>query len=166
MRRAGGPKTVGSNPAAPTNKLLKIFNDNIMEIEQIRSRIAELEKNQQETKAAKDAIKQQLENDAEYVSAREEAKKANLKKKQIKDMIMALPENQKYAEEIKNNNQDLSVLKDILSAELLDYYQKSKKEEFTDDSGRVRKFKVQASLISGRENGDQIQENWKFSWPG
>ena len=115
-----------------------------MEIEQLRARIAELEKNQTETKTAKNAIKQQLDNDAEYVVAREEAKKANIKKKQIKDMIMALPENQKYAEEIRNNNQDLSVLKDILSAELLDYYQHSKKEEFLDDAGRIRKFKIQA----------------------
>ena len=123
-----------------------------MEIDQIRARIAELEKNQAETKTAKAAIKQQLDNDAEYIQASEEAKKANLKKKQVKDMIMALPENQKYAEEIRNNNQDLSVLRDILSAELLDYYQKSQKEEFLDDDGKIRKFKIQAKLASDKQN--------------
>ena len=36
-----------------------------MDIEQLRSSIAELEKNQTEIKVAKDAIKQQLENDLE-----------------------------------------------------------------------------------------------------
>lgn len=118
-----------------------------MDIEQLRSRIAELEKNQTEIKVAKDAIKQQLENDLEYVGARDEAKKANQKKKQIKEGILSLPENQKFVQEIKNNSQDLSVLKDILSAELMDFYQKSKKEEFVDDQGRVRKFKIQAVLL-------------------
>lgn len=124
-----------------------------MDIEQLRSRIAELEKNQTEIKTAKDTIKQQLENDLEYIQARDEAKKANQKKKQIKEGILSLPENQKFVMEIKNNTQDLSVLKDILSAELMDFYQKSKKEEFVDDQGRVRKFKIQAVLISeNRQN--------------
>jgi hypothetical protein len=126
-----------------------------MDIEQLRSRIAELEKNQTEIKVAKDAIKQQLENDLEYVQARDEAKKAGLKKKQIREGILQLPENQKFVEEIKNNTQDLSVLKDILSAELMDFYQKSNKEEFTDDKGRVRKFKIQAVLLSDKRQNEQ-----------
>lgn len=126
-----------------------------MEIEQIRSRIAELEKNQASTKAAKEAIKQQLENDLEYVQASEEAKKANDKKKQLKEMVMNLPENQKYAEEIRNNKQDLSVLIDILSAELFDYYKKSQKEEFLDAEGRIRKFKIAAHLLKGNADNDK-----------
>ena len=126
-----------------------------MEVDQIRNRIAELEKNQKEIKAAKDAIKQQLENDLEYVQAREEAKTANIKKKQVKDTILNLPENQKYVEEIKNNTQDLSVLKDILSAELLDFYQKSNKEEFLDSEGKIRKFKIGATLVKGAERYDE-----------
>jgi len=126
-----------------------------MDIEQLRSRIAELEKNQTEIKVAKDAIKQQLENDLEYVQARDEAKKATQKKKQIREGILQLPENQKFVQEIKNNTQDLSVLKDILSAELMDFYQKSNKEEFTDDQGRVRKFKIQAVLLSNNRQNEQ-----------
>jgi len=125
-----------------------------MEISQIQTRIAELEKNQAEIKAAKEAIKQQLENDLEYVQAREEAKLVNTKKKHIKDMILNLPENQKYVEEIKNNTQDLSVLKDILSAELLDFYQKSNKEEFPDAEGKIRKFKIGATLIKNNPTDD------------
>ena len=123
-----------------------------MENEQIRARLSEIEKLKKEVKVAKDVVKQQLENDLEFVQARDEAKKANQKKKQVKDMIMNLPENQKLAEEIKNNTQDLSVLNDILSAELFDFYQKSQKEEFVDEDGKVRKFKIQAVLISDKSN--------------
>ncbi|MCX6810669.1 MAG: hypothetical protein NTY30_02965 [Candidatus Berkelbacteria bacterium] len=119
-----------------------------METEQIQKRIAEITKEEQEVKTAKKAIKDQLENDLEYVQARDEAKKANLKKKAIKDQIMQLPENQKLAETIKNNTQDLAVLKDILSAELFDYFQKSKKEEIVDADGQIRKFKIEAKLVA------------------
>lgn len=119
-----------------------------MENEQIQKRLSEITREEQEVKIAKKAIKDQLENDLEYVQAREETKKANLKKKSIKDGIMTLPENQKYAETIKNTGQDLTVLKEILSAELFDYFQKSQKEEIIDADGQVRKFKILAKLVS------------------
>lgn len=123
-----------------------------METEQIQKRLAEISKEEQEVKTAKKAIKEQLENDLEYVQARDEAKKANLKKKAIKDQIMSLPENQKFAETIKNTQQDLIILKDILSAELFDYFQKSKKEEIVDANGQVRKFKIEAKLVAEKGN--------------
>lgn len=123
-----------------------------METEQIQKRLSEISKEENEVKTAKRAIKDQLENDLEYVQAREEAKKANLKKKAIKDGIMAMPENQKYAETIKNTQQDLNVLKDILSAELFDYFQKSQKEEIVDADGQIRKFKILAKLVSNKSS--------------
>jgi len=123
-----------------------------METEQIQKRLSEITKEENEVKTAKRAIKDQLENDLEYVQAREEAKKANLKKKSIKDGIMAMPENQKYAETIKNTQQDLNVLKDILSAELFDYFQKSQKEEIVDAEGQIRKFKILAKLVSDKSS--------------
>ncbi len=130
-----------------------------MENSQIQARIAELEKNQAEIKAAKDAIKQQLENDLEYVQAQDEAKTANLKKKAIKDQLLSMPENQTLTETIKNNQLDLSVLKDILSAELLDFYQKSNKEEFLDAEGKIRKFKIGATLL---KNGDRNENQGDY----
>ncbi|PIU24126.1 hypothetical protein COT12_02715 [Candidatus Berkelbacteria bacterium CG08_land_8_20_14_0_20_39_8] len=119
-----------------------------METKQIQKRLAEISREEQELKTAKKNIKEQLENDLEYVEARNEAKKAAQKKKTIKDQIMSLPENQKMTETIKNTQEDLSVLKDILSAELFDYFQKSKKEEIVDAEGNIRKFKFEAKLIS------------------
>jgi len=133
-----------------------------METEQIQARISELEKNQTELKTAKDAIKDALESDLEYVKACEEAKKANQKKKQLKESILNNKENQKFAEEIRTNTQDQNVLIEILSAELLDFYQKSNKEEVVDSNGEVRKFKVVAKLLPKNSNENNRNSHGKF----
>jgi hypothetical protein len=140
-----------------------IIKYSIMDIEQIRKRIAELEKEEAEIKVAKDAIKEQLENDLEFVQAREEAKTVNLKKKQVRDLILNSPENQKYSAQIKSTTEDLKVLREILSAELMDFYQKSNKEEFVDEAGKVRKFKVMAKLLPKNGQHEDRDSYGKYS---
>ena len=54
-----------------------------METKQIQKRLAEISREEQELKTAKKNIKEQLENDLEYVEARNEAKKAAQKKRKL-----------------------------------------------------------------------------------
>lgn len=117
-----------------------------MSLESIQKRIAEIEKYEEENRIAKETLTTQLDESSAYGEAVNEAKIATKKKKQIKDEIYAQASNQDLLDNIADNNEEISTLKEILSTELLDYQQKQKVSEITDASGQLRKFKVSVKL--------------------
>ncbi len=118
-----------------------------MDLTTIQKRIDQLEKLQEEVKISKEMLKGELENDLAYLEAAEETKAAGQKKKQIKDEILGKGPNQEVLANIKNNMEEMSTLKEILSAELMQFYQESQTDEIAN-----RKFVVSAKLLPKKSN--------------
>ena len=113
-----------------------------MDIEMILKRIGQLEKLQEEVKINKDMLKGELENDLKYLEVVEEVKAAVQKRKQIKDEILGTGPNQEVVANIKNENEEISTLKEILTAELVAHFQENQTDEIAG-----RKFKLNARLL-------------------
>ena len=113
-----------------------------MDIETIRKRIEQVEKLQEEIKISKEMLKGELENEMNYLEAAEAVKAAVQKRKVIKDEILGTGPNQEVASTIKENADELKTLREILSAELQEYHEKSHTDEVVG-----RKFVVLAKLL-------------------
>lgn len=119
-----------------------------METSQIQKRLALMEKYAKEIKDAKEMLKEELESNPEYIEVVKEANEVNAKKKRIKEEILGRGANAKLSEEIKNNNEEIGTLKEILSAELMQLWEENDKtDEIADHNGETRKFQVLAKLL-------------------
>lgn len=136
-----------------------------MENGQIQKRIALIEKATKEIRDAKEMLKDELENDPQYIEAVKEANEANSKKKRIKEEILGRGPNMKLNEEIKDNNEEVSALKEILSAELMEVWGKEQVDEITDHNGEIRKFQVIAKLLP-KKGSYQNRDNLGKYAPG
>lgn len=121
-----------------------------MDTATIQKRIELLEKHEEELRTARDMIQGELENSAEYQEAVEEAKELLTKRKRIKEEILSSGPNQKLVSEVKENTEEIKTLREILSAELMQYYQKENVDEVIDSHGNPRKFKVVVKLAPKR----------------
>ncbi|OQA53320.1 MAG: hypothetical protein BWY43_00091 [candidate division WS2 bacterium ADurb.Bin280] len=119
-----------------------------MELSTIQNRIKMIEDLESENKVSKDLLKSELENSEQYQKAAQEAKEAQTKKRREKELVMSKSECEKIVMDIKANNEEISTLKEILSVELSDYYQKNKTDEIIGHDGKQRKFKIIARLTS------------------
>jgi CRISPR/Cas system-associated endonuclease Cas1 len=118
-----------------------------MDLETIQKRIELIEKHEQEMRNAKELLDGELENSPEYLEAVEEAKVIIEKKKRIKEEILAKGPNQKLAEGIKENSEEVSTLREILSTELSQLFKSSETDEVRGSGGELRKFKVTGKLL-------------------
>jgi chaperonin GroEL (HSP60 family) len=118
-----------------------------MEVATIQKRIDELEKLEEEVRVAREMLKGELENEEDYNEAADVVKEATAKRKTIKDQILARGPNQKILTEIKENQEEITTLKEILSAELMEFYNQNQTDEFAD-----RKFKVLVRLLPKKGN--------------
>ncbi len=116
------------------------------EISTIQKRIEQLDKLQAQIKINRDMLKGELENELPYLECVEEVKAVTQKRKQIKDEILGRGPNQEILKSIKDDQEEISTLKEILSAELMEFWEKSQTEQIAD-----RKFKVSASLLPRKE---------------
>ena len=130
-----------------------------MDITTIQKRISLIEKGKKEISDAKEMLKGELENDPANVEAAQEAETANAKKKRIKEEILGRGSNQKLASEVKANTEEVSLLKEILSAELMEVYKEEGKDEIADADGDNRKFKIIASILP---KGAKLQDRDGF----
>jgi hypothetical protein len=121
-----------------------------MDFSSIQKKIDQIEKLEEENKISKEMLKAELENDESYVQVSNTVKEANKKKKSVKETILLQEDNKKIVEDIKENTEEISTLKEILSTELIDLYQKQKVEEIPDPTGFPRKFKVLVRLLPKR----------------
>jgi hypothetical protein len=126
-----------------------------MDLEMIRTRMAQIEDLEAEVKKAKELLKSELENDEPYRDAVQKAKEATAQRKQLKEMVFASNNNQSMLEDIKADTEEINTLKEILSAELFEYYGQKKTDEIQDKNGQMRKFKVTVKLLPARDSYDK-----------
>ncbi len=122
-----------------------------MDISSIQKRIKMIEDLEGENRTLKDMIDSQLEADGVYQEAAKEAKQKGLEKKSARDRVLSDPGNQKTISDMKANQEEIATLKEILSTELVDFYNKSKQDEIDDGSGVARKFKFSVKLMPKRD---------------
>lgn len=131
-----------------------------MDITNIQKRIDQIDKLEVETKTLADYLKSELENDPIYIEADQKAKETTTNKKKIKDQILARQTNQEQLVKIKESAEEISTLKEILSAELMDFYQESKSDFLPGANGEApRKFKLSAKLFP-KKNEKQGRDNF------
>lgn len=118
-----------------------------MEETTIQNRISLMEKMEEEIKVAKEALKAELENDEQYVEESLQTKEAMARKKSARDRVFANESCQKLLEDIKANNEEIAILKEILATELMEVYQESKVNEIEDGSGVSRKFVLSVKIL-------------------
>jgi len=124
----------------------------------IEKTIESLEKYKEEIRIAQEMLKGELENDPLYVEASEKAKETATTKKRIKEEILNAGPNAKIVEDIKYNTEEISTLKEVLSAQLVDFYSKSGTDQIAD-----RKFVVSAKLLPKNAKGDKRNFKGQFS---
>jgi hypothetical protein len=113
-----------------------------MNLETVQKRIEQLEKLEEEVRISKEMLKGELENEVAYLEVTEEMKAVGQKRKGIKDEILGRGPNQEVVATIKENVEEITTLKEILSAELMQVYQENNTDQILD-----RKFKVMVKLL-------------------
>lgn len=133
-----------------------------MEITTIHKRMKEMETFKEQNKVAREALRNELENNNEYLAVCEEVKAVLDKRKRIRDAIWAKTETQKLVSDIKENKEELSTLEEILSSELVDYYKEKDTDEITDADGDPRRFKIMVKLLPKNKYAERDGEG-KYS---
>ncbi len=110
-------------------------------------RISLIEKYKADIKVAKETLKQALKESPEYDAAVVEAQAATQKKKQIQDQIWSSAEYQSLLWKIKEDQEEIAALEEILTTELMHLYQTQNIDEVPDENGEPRKFKVSVKLL-------------------
>jgi len=134
-----------------------------MDLANIQKRIEQIDNFSEENKISKGMLKAELENDTEYLESLEEIKAALAKRKRLREEILAKPENQKLIASIKDNTEELTTLKDILSLELMQVYEEEKTDQVTDSFGETRKFKLMAKLTPKKTGKQNRDDDGKFT---
>lgn len=121
-----------------------------MAVEDIQQRLAEIEDERGKVATLKDMLKNALESDIPYQEAYAEQKDWAAKAKKAKEAAYAAANGDNIQEEIADINEKIKSLQELLSYELVQYYEQYKTNEFTDLEGNTRRFKVGASLVKGK----------------
>lgn len=132
-----------------------------MDLEMIRTRMSQIDELEEENRKAKELMKDQLENDETFQDANIKSKEALKEKRRIKDTVLA--ESQNLIEDIRANNDEIKTLKEILSAELVEYHEKKKTDEIADKKGETRKFKIIVRFIPKNKYNDKRDIEGKYT---
>jgi len=136
-----------------------------MDLSVIKERISIIEKLEQDNKKSKELLNSALENDKAYTQVADEAKSAARKKKELRDAIYIQEGNAKLAEDIRENLDEIKTLREILSVELMSFYEKNKTDEITDSDGEKRKFKFNVKLMPKGAKTDERDDLGRFVDP-
>lgn len=134
-----------------------------MDLSILRERIGQLETFKNENKIAREALKNELENDIDYLAVCEELEAVMDKRKRIREAIWAKAETQKLISDIKENREELSTLEEILSSELMEYYSVKKINEIEDADGEQRKFKLSVRLAPKKNKNEDRDSEGKYA---
>ncbi|AKM82623.1 TPA: hypothetical protein DD449_01205 [Candidatus Berkelbacteria bacterium] len=134
-----------------------------MELSSIHKRMTEVENYKNENKVARETLKNELENNTQYLEASEEVKTATEKRKRIKNEILAQQETQKIIADIKENKEELDTLEEILSSEVVEYHKESNANEIEDADGDKRQFKIVVKFLPKKKNWDDRDEEGKYA---
>lgn len=134
-----------------------------MALDSIHKKMAETENYKKENKVAREALKNELENNSAFLEACEEFKAASEKRKRIKEEILAKDEVQKIIIDINENKVELETLEEILSTELVEYVQENKTQEIEDAEGEKREIKIVAKLVPKKKQWDDRDFEGKYA---
>jgi hypothetical protein len=121
-----------------------------MAVEDVRQRLAEIEEEKEKVSTMKDMLKNALESDIPYQEAAAEQKDWSTKTKQAKEAAYAAANGDEIQDEIAEVNEKIKSLNELLSYELVQYYQEYKTNEFTDLEGNTRRFKIGGTMVRGK----------------
>ena len=131
-----------------------------MDLEMIRNRMSQIDDLEEENRKAKELMKDQLDNDEGYQEAATKSKEALKEKRRLKDSVLS--ESQNLIEDIRANNDEIKTLKEILSAELVEYHEKKKTDEIEDSKGMVRKFQIIVRVVPKQNPYDKRDVEGKY----
>ncbi len=134
-----------------------------MDLSIIRERMEQLESLKEENKVAREALRNELENDNDYQAVCEEFKAVADKRKRFRETIWSKPETQKLILDIKENREEINTLEEILSSELMEYYSEKKVDEIEDRTGEARKFKVSVKLMPKKSKFEDRDFEGKYA---
>jgi hypothetical protein len=137
-------------------RVLEVFI--VADLNMIQKRIDQLEKLQEEVRVSKEMLKGELENDLSYLESVEEVKASSQKRKQKKDEILGSGPNQEVLKNIKDNQEEIGTLKEILSTELMQVYQENKTDQIAD-----RKFVISVRLLPKKSTYDKRNSFGQYS---
>lgn len=118
-----------------------------MDIGTIQNRIKMIEDLEKENRIFKELVNSELESDEEFIESSKVAKEKSLERKRAKDKVLSKEGMQKTLSDMKANQEEIVTLREILSAELVDFYEKNKIDEIQDANGVLRKFKLLVKLL-------------------
>lgn len=134
-----------------------------MDISIIKERIGQVETFRNENKISRQALQNELDNDTDYLAVCEEMKAIQDKRKRIREAIWSKPETQKLLSDIKENREELTILQEILSTELMEYYAENKTDEIEDADGEQRKFKFSAKFAPKKNKYEDRDGEGKYA---
>lgn len=123
-----------------------------MALQDIQQRLSDIELEKEKATTLKEMLKDALESDIPFQEAAAEQKDWAAKAKQAKEAAYTAANGDEIQEQIAEINQKIKSLQELLSYELVQYYQEYKTNEFTDSDGNTRRFKVGATMVRGKSD--------------
>lgn len=119
-----------------------------MSIETINKRLKILEDLQEELNKASAVLEETLEDDPAYQKFQEEKAKATEEQKEKKDKVMSRETVKHLDDELKELRKEIKENKEILAAELADYYKETGTLEISVADGDVKRIVFSAKLVT------------------
>ena len=120
-------------------------------LEVVRRRLSLLQKADEELKLQKEMFENLLINDPQYQEAEAAVKEVTKKKTDQKARIAKTPAAQGILSKIKSLSDDIKDNKQMLSSELMQYYQTAGVTEIEDSEGNVQEFEITIKLKGKRK---------------
>ena len=120
-------------------------------LEVVRRRLSILGKSEEELKVQKEMLSSLFENDPGYQEADAEVKEISKKKLDAKARISKTPQAQTLAAKIKELSDEIKDNKEMLSDELMQYYQTAGVTEIEDSDGNIQEFEIKVKLKGKRK---------------
>lgn len=130
-----------------------------MDLAIVRQRIRQIEDYENQNKISRETLKNELDNEPTYEESVLKAKEAILEKRKIKDEIFARKENQEVTAQIKENMEEIKMMKEILSAELAELFREKQVDEIEDEDGDTRKFKLVAKVMPKKTSRRELDQD-------
>ncbi len=120
-------------------------------LEVVRRRLSILSKSEEEIKVQKEMLSSLFENDPGYQEADAQVKEISKKKLDAKARIGKTPQAQTLAAKIKELSDEIKNNKEMLSDELMQYYQTAGVTEIEDSDGNIQEFEIKVKLKGKRK---------------
>lgn len=125
-----------------------------MALAEIQQRLSEIETEKEQVQTLKQMLKDALESDIPYQEAAAEQQDWSAKAKKAKEAAYVAANGDEILEKISEHQEKIKSMLELLSFELVQYYEENKTNEFEDAEGNIRRFKVGASIVRGKGGDD------------